>query len=88
VPARYVSGSLRNDDAELHVGRTSHSWAEAWMPGLEWVGFDPANDISPRGDSLRVAVGLDYRDAAPVSGRRVGFGDAKMSVEASVRLID
>jgi transglutaminase-like putative cysteine protease len=88
VPARYVSGYLRNDDPELHVGRTSHSWAEAWMPGLEWVGFDPANDISPRGDSLRVAVGLDYRDAAPVSGRRVGFGDAKMSVEAAIKLID
>jgi transglutaminase-like putative cysteine protease len=88
VPARYVSGYLRNDDPELHVGRTSHSWAEAWVPGLEWVGFDPANDMSPRGDSLRVAVGLDYRDAAPVSGRRVGFGDAKMSVEAAIKLID
>jgi transglutaminase-like putative cysteine protease len=88
VPARYVSGYLRNDDPELHVGRTSHSWAEAWVPGLEWVGFDPANNISPRGDSLRVAVGLDYHDAAPVSGRRVGFGEAKMSVEASVRVVD
>ncbi len=88
MPARYVSGYLRNDDPELHVGRTSHSWAEAWVPGLEWVGFDPANDMSPRGDSLRVAVGLDYRDAAPVSGRRVGFGEAKMSVEAAIRLID
>lgn len=88
VPARYVSGYLRNDDPELHVGRTSHSWAEAWVPGLDWVGFDPANGISPRGDSLRVAVGLDYRDAAPVSGRRVGFGDAKMSVSASVRVVD
>jgi len=88
VPARYVSGYLRNDDPELHVGRTSHSWAEAWVPGLEWVGFDPANNISPRGDSLRVAIGLDYRDAAPVSGRRVGFGDAKMSVDAEVMLVD
>ena len=86
VPARYVSGYLRNDDPELHVGRTSHSWAEAWVPGLDWVGFDPANGISPRGDSLRVAVGLDYRDAAPVSGRRVGFGDAKMTVEAAIRV--
>jgi transglutaminase-like putative cysteine protease len=88
VPARYVSGYLRNDDAELHVGRTSHSWAEAWVPGLAWVGFDPANGISPRGDSLRVAVGLDYHDAAPVSGRRTGFGDAKMSVDAEIKLID
>ncbi len=88
VPARYVSGYLRNDDPALHVGSTSHSWAEAWVPGLDWVGFDPANAISPRGDSLRVAIGLDYHDAAPVSGRRIGFGDAKMSVSASVRLVE
>ena len=88
VPARYVSGYLRNDDPELHVGRTSHSWAEAWVPGLDWVGFDPANGASPRGDSLRVAIGLDYREAAPVSGRRIGWGDAKMSVSASVRVVD
>jgi transglutaminase-like putative cysteine protease len=88
VPARYVSGYLRNDDPELRVGRTSHSWAEAWVPGLDWVGFDPANGISPRGDSLRVAVGLDYHDAAPVSGRRVGFGNAKMTVDAEVKRVD
>jgi len=87
VPARYVSGYLRNDDAELQVGRTSHSWAEAWVPGLDWVGFDPANGMSPRGDSLRVAIGLDYHDAAPVSGRRVGFGEAKMSVEAEIKVV-
>ena len=87
VPARYVSGYLRNDDPELHVGRTSHSWAEAWVPGLDWVGFDPTNGISPRGDSLRVAVGLDYRDAAPVSGRRIGFGDASMTVEAAIKSV-
>jgi transglutaminase-like putative cysteine protease len=87
IPARYVSGYLRNDDPALHVGPTSHSWAEAWVPGLAWVGFDPANNISPGGESLRVAVGLDYRDAAPVSGRRVGFGEATMTVQASVKLV-
>jgi transglutaminase-like putative cysteine protease len=88
VPARYVSGYLRNDDPDQHVGRTSHSWAEAWVPGLDWVGFDPTNGISPRGDSLRVAVGLDYHDAAPVSGRRTGFGEARMTVDAEVKVVD
>ncbi|MFO1081221.1 MAG: transglutaminase family protein [Reyranellaceae bacterium] len=88
VPARYVSGYMRNDAPALHVGRTSHSWAEAWVPGLDWVGFDPANNLSPSGESLRLAVGLDYRDAAPVSGRRIGFGDATMTVDASVELVD
>jgi transglutaminase-like putative cysteine protease len=88
IPARYVSGYLRNDDANLRVGRTSHSWAEAWVPDLEWVGFDAANGSSPRGEHLRVAVGLDYHDAAPVSGRRVGFGDAKMTVEATIKRVE
>ena len=70
VPARYVSGYLRNDDPELHVGRTSHSWAEAWVPGLDWVGFDPTNDISPRGDSLG-------RGRSRLSRRRAGERPAR-----------
>ena len=52
-------------------------------------GFDPKRFI---GMARKVghgrALGLDYRDAAPVSGRRVGFGDARMTVEASIVQLD
>jgi transglutaminase-like putative cysteine protease len=85
VPARYVSGYLRTDDGNK-VGSPSPAWAEALVEGLGWVGFDPANCASPTHDYLKLAVGLDYSEAAPITGRRVGpGGDAEMTVEAAVR---
>jgi len=42
VPARYVSGYLRNDDPELHVGRTSHSWPRPGFPASTgWASIRP-----------------------------------------------
>jgi transglutaminase-like putative cysteine protease len=84
VPARYVSGHLfRRDGA--HVQEAAHAWAEAWVGDLGWVGFDPANGICADDAYVRVACGLDYRDAAPVSGARLGGGEESLSVEVAVQ---
>lgn len=83
VPARYISGHLfRHDGAEQQ--EASHAWAEAYLPSIGWTGFDPANGISPDEAYVRVAVGLDYRDAAPVAGRRIGGGDESLAVNVRV----
>ncbi|HLZ78067.1 MAG TPA: hypothetical protein VKQ09_01905 [Sphingomonas sp.] len=50
----------------------------------QWIGLDAGNGISPDEAYVRVAVGLDYRDAAPVAGARVGGGAETMQVEVSV----
>jgi transglutaminase-like putative cysteine protease len=76
VPARYVSGHLARDD----VQEAAHAWAEAFVPDLGWVAFDPANGICATDAYLRVAVGLDYLDAAPVRGARRGGGGESLSV--------
>lgn len=78
VPARYVSGHLaRAADDRQNAG---HAWGEAWLPDLGWVAFDPVNGISATDAYLRVAVGLDYLDAAPVRGARRGGGAESLSV--------
>lgn len=78
-PARYVSGHLAHADGrELDA---AHAWAEAKVPGLGWVGFDPTHDICPTDSYLRVAVGLDYLGAAPVRGSRYGGGTEVMDVK-------
>jgi transglutaminase-like putative cysteine protease len=83
IPARYISGHLfRRDGA--HVQEAAHAWAEAWVGDLGWVAFDPANGISADDAYVRVACGLDYRDAAPVAGARSGGGAEQLTVEVAV----
>lgn len=73
IPARYVSGHLLRADG-LIVQPAGHAWVEALIPDMGWIGFDPTNGISTTEHYMRVAVGLDYRDAAPVRGARRGGG--------------
>jgi transglutaminase-like putative cysteine protease len=81
-PARYVSGYLMMNDRVEQTA--SHAWAEAHLNGLGWVGFDVSNGISPDARYVRVATGLDYLGAAPVSGMRYGQGTENMLVSLQV----
>lgn len=82
-PARYVSGYLlMNDRADQDA---THAWAEAHMDGIGWVGFDISNGYSPDERYARVATGLDYGDASPVSGMRYGPSNETMTVELQVQ---
>lgn len=81
-PARYVSGYLLVDDRVEH--EAGHAWAEAHVPGLGWVGFDVSNGISPDERYVRVAVGRDYADAAPLSAITVGARDTALEVSVEV----
>ncbi|RXF73840.1 transglutaminase family protein [Hansschlegelia zhihuaiae] len=61
-----------------------HAWAEAFVPDLGWVGFDPANCVCATEAHVRVAIGLDYLSAAPVRGTRYGGGGETLEVNVSV----
>jgi transglutaminase-like putative cysteine protease len=78
VPARYVSGHLAR--AEHMQQDAAHAWGEALVPELGWVAFDPANGVCATDAYVRVAVGLDYLDAAPIRGARRGGGLEQLSV--------
>ncbi|AJE46199.1 transglutaminase family protein [Celeribacter indicus] len=82
LPARYVSGYLMMDDRVAQDA--SHAWAEAHVDGLGWVGFDVSNGISPDTRYVRVATGLDYKGAAPVTGTQIGGAGETLSVEIEV----
>ncbi|WP_136637165.1 transglutaminase family protein [Pseudooceanicola onchidii] len=82
LPARYVSGYLMMDDRTDQDAM--HAWAEVCLPDLGWVGFDASNRMSPDTRYVRVATGLDYSDAAPVIGTRVGGTGEALSVEIEV----
>ena len=82
VPARYVAGYyLRTDTDDQEAG---HAWAEAFMPGLGWLAFDPAQGTCATERHVRVAVGGDSNDAAPIRGARSGGLSEALSVAISV----
>jgi transglutaminase-like putative cysteine protease len=82
-PARYVSGYLMMND-RIDQDAT-HAWAEAWFDGVGWVGFDVSNGYSPDERYIRVATGLDYNGASPVSGMRFGPTEESMLVQLQVQ---
>lgn len=83
VPARFVSGHFLRADGKSEQ-QAGHAWAEAFVPNLGWVGFDPANAICTTDAHVRVAIGLDYLGAAPVRGTRYGGGMETLSVAVRV----
>lgn len=82
LPARYVSGYLLMEE---QIEQTAtHAWGEVHIPGLGWVGFDAANKVCPDERYVRMATGLCYSDAAPVSGMRIGTAGENLTVTLSV----
>ncbi|HEX6487516.1 MAG TPA: transglutaminase family protein [Candidatus Dormibacteraeota bacterium] len=87
LPARYVSGYIHGGAGHQGAG-ASHAWAEALVPGLGWVGYDPTNPIRTSEHHVRVAVGRDYQDVAPTRGTYLGAAEEVMTVEVTTRVAD
>jgi transglutaminase-like putative cysteine protease len=84
IPARYVTGYLALEGGESATA--SHAWAEALLPDLGWVGFDPANRRCPTDHYVRVAGGIDANGITPIRGSRKGGDTEKMRVEVNVEI--
>jgi transglutaminase-like putative cysteine protease len=82
IPARYVSGYFyTGDPGEI----ASHAWAEAWLGAdAGWLSIDLTHDSLAGERHCRLAIGRDYRDAAPVRGLRSGGGGEAMHVAVVV----
>ena len=86
LPARYVSGYLyATADGSLH--EAAHAWAEVYLQGLGWVGFDPANRCCPDDRYIRLGSGFNAQDAAPIRGISRGGSHENLSVTVAVQSV-
>lgn len=83
VPARYVNGYFLCEGSA--PSEAHHAWAEAFVEGLGWVGFDPANAMCPTDRYVRLATGLDAVSAAPIRGNRRGGAKEALDVLVEVQ---
>lgn len=83
IPALYVSGYLATESASA-----THAWVEVFVPGIGWRWLDPTHSRQPDENYVKIAVGRDYADVAPVRGTYKGTLDRTMIVDVKVEARD
>jgi transglutaminase-like putative cysteine protease len=82
IPALYVSGYLATE-----IASATHAWVEVLIPGIGWRALDPTHNCQPGETYVKIAVGRDYADVAPLTGQYKGTTERTMRVAVSVRAI-
>lgn len=79
LAARFVSGYLHAPLMASQVGST-HAWAEVYLPGGGWIGFDPTIGDIVGPDHIPVAVARLAESVPPVSGSYAGVAESSLDV--------
>jgi transglutaminase-like putative cysteine protease len=79
LASRFVSGYLYAPLMSSQVGST-HAWAEVYLPGGGWKGFDPTIGDIVGTDHIPVAVSRLAEAVPPISGSFSGSAESKLDV--------
>ena len=83
LASRFVSGYMLCE-ATGAGGASTHAWAEVYLPGAGWKGFDPTSGIVTGSQHIAVAVSRDPEKAAPISGSFSGPANAFLGMDINV----
>lgn len=88
--ARFVSGYSYCDAATMQTGQSgsTHAWAEVFIPGAGWKGFDPTIGNMVGAEHIAVAVARLPESVPPIAGSFLGPSGANMIVNVWVTALD
>jgi transglutaminase-like putative cysteine protease len=103
LAARYISGYLLTHvptagaqnaplAAPMLGADASHAWVSVWCPMADgsparWLKLDPTNNLLPGTSHVRLAIGRDYSDVAPLRGVIRGGGEHQLEVRVRTHRI-
>lgn len=79
LASRFVSGYLYAPLMADAIGST-HAWAEVYLPGAGWKGFDPTIGNIAGSDHIAVAVSRLPESVPPIAGSFTGSADSSLTV--------
>jgi transglutaminase-like putative cysteine protease len=85
LAARFVTGYLLSNAAVRDQGAT-HAWAEIYLPGAGWRGFDSTSGLPTGGDHIAVAVNRRPDAVPPVAGAYVGPSEPAPRLTVTVQV--
>ena len=95
LAARFVSGYLHDDPSGGEGGDgagfnravgSMHAWAEVYLPGAGWKGFDPTNGILANAHFVPAAVAIDPSSISPVQGNYFADNPVTSSVKVDLEI--
>jgi transglutaminase-like putative cysteine protease len=84
LASRFVSGYLHAPLMADNIG-TTHAWAEVYLPGAGWKGFDPTIGKIAGTDHITVAVARLPESVPPIAGSFFGAPGSSLNVGVWVR---
>lgn len=84
LATRFVSG-YQEGDPNQNI-RYLHEWAEVYIPGGGWRGYDPTLGLAVSNRHIAVAAGRTHQSVSPVSGTFRG-SDVKVTFHAEINMV-
>jgi transglutaminase-like putative cysteine protease len=87
LASRFVSGYHTSYANEAGDGST-HAWAEVYLPGPGWKGFDPTAGLVTGSEHIAVAVARHPETVPPIAGSYIGPAEPRPIMTVSVRVVE
>jgi transglutaminase-like putative cysteine protease len=84
LAARFVSGYQEGDVD--HPDRHLHAWAEVYLPGAGWRGYDPTHGLAVSDRHIAVAASAIPEYAAPIVGKVARSGGVQSTMDYTLQI--
>jgi transglutaminase-like putative cysteine protease len=81
IAARFVSGYCDGGETSCHM----HAWAEVYLEGSGWRGYDPAQGLAVSTGHVAIAAAPEPGLAAPITGSVRGAAEAAMEYQLQIQ---